>query len=146
MDHLLGSTSSRRGSRGFFLQLKQITDSESLFTALQSLTGTFYSTGSPWRARAVRAHHSSRRRVASEGKGLRIINKKETFIDSSTKVSRVFQRQRRSCTFKLQSISGHMDFTRCRVFFRFLRESRVGCSRLTMVRGTVDVSTLELST
>ena len=42
MDHLLGSTSSRRGSRGFFLQLKQITDSESLFTALQSLTGTFF--------------------------------------------------------------------------------------------------------
>ena len=64
MDHLLGSTSSRRGSRGFFLQLKQITDSESLFTALQSLTGTFFSPGSPWRARAVRAHHSSRRRVA----------------------------------------------------------------------------------
>ena len=29
MDHLLGSTSSRRGSRGFFLQLKQMTDSES---------------------------------------------------------------------------------------------------------------------
>ena len=58
MDHLLGSTSSRRGSRGFFLQLnleKQITDSESLFTALQSLTGTFFSPGSPWRARAVRA-------------------------------------------------------------------------------------------
>ena len=45
MDHLLGSTSSRRGSRGFFLQLKQITDSESLFTALQSLTGTFFFSG-----------------------------------------------------------------------------------------------------
>ena len=58
MDHLLGSTSSRRGSRGFFLQLKQITDSESLFTALQSLTGTFFSPGSPWRARAVRASWS----------------------------------------------------------------------------------------
>ena len=42
--------SSRRGSRGFFLQLKQITDSESLFTALQSLTGTFFSPGSPWLA------------------------------------------------------------------------------------------------
>ena len=55
MDHLLGSTSSRRGSRGFFLQLKQITDSESLFMALQSLTGTFFSPGSPWRARAIRA-------------------------------------------------------------------------------------------
>ena len=62
MDHLLGSTSSRRGSRGFFLQLKQITDSESLFTALQSLTGTFFSPGSPWRARAVRASgHENRR-------------------------------------------------------------------------------------
>ena len=58
MDHLLGSTSSRRGSRGFFLQLKQITDSESLFTALQSLIGTFFSPGSPWRARAVRAPRS----------------------------------------------------------------------------------------
>ena len=55
MDHLLGSTSSRRGSRGFFLQLKQITDSESLFTALQSLTGTFFSPGSPWRAREARS-------------------------------------------------------------------------------------------
>ena len=62
MDHLLGSTSSRRGSRGFFFQLKQITDSESLFTALQSLSGTFFSPGSPWRARAVREPLSSRRR------------------------------------------------------------------------------------
>ena len=44
MEHLLGSTSSRRGSRGFFLQLvlKQITDSESLFTALQSRQLTFF--------------------------------------------------------------------------------------------------------
>ena len=54
MDHLLGSTSSRRGSRGFFLQLKQITDSESLFTALQSLTEPFFLTYVPWRAREAR--------------------------------------------------------------------------------------------
>ena len=68
MDHLLGSTSSRRGSRGFFLQLKQITDSESLFTALQSLTGTFFSPGSPWRARAVRASgHENRRHPTAIG-------------------------------------------------------------------------------
>ena len=70
MDHLLGSTSSRRGSRGFFLQLKQITDSESLFTALQSLTGTFFSPGSPWRARAVRAPYLQLS-VVRKGKGLR---------------------------------------------------------------------------
>ena len=34
MDHLLGSTSSRRGSRGFFLQLRQITDSEIAYSQL----------------------------------------------------------------------------------------------------------------
>ena len=67
MDHLLGSTSSRRGSRGFFLQLKPITDSESLFTALQSLSGTFFSPGSPWRARAVRAPQSPTGDPGTEG-------------------------------------------------------------------------------
>ena len=65
---ILGSTSSRRGSRGFFLQLKQITDSESLYTALQSLTGTFFSPGSPWRARAVRASWSSSRSSPSSSR------------------------------------------------------------------------------
>ena len=33
----------------------QITDSESLFMALQALTGKCFAPGSPWRARAVRA-------------------------------------------------------------------------------------------
>ena len=78
MDHLLGSTSSRRGSRGFFLQLKQITDSESLFTALQSLTGTFFSPGSPWRARAVRAPQSPTGDPGTEGVNVNNKNNKDS--------------------------------------------------------------------
>ena len=55
VDHLLGGTSSRRGRVADFLLFTQTTDSESSLTALQALTGTFFSPGSPWRARAVRA-------------------------------------------------------------------------------------------